>query len=73
MDTIEEDPQEAGVPELAASALTAAQHRAVQAGHPVVLVKNGWLVLVQQSGVTRLKELPPRRKVTVRTKQRRHE
>lgn len=71
--TIDEDQQEAGVPELAVKALTAAQHRAAAAGHPLVLVRNGWLVRVLGSNTVFLKELPPRRKVSVRTKQLGHD
>jgi hypothetical protein len=73
MAAIEDDPHEAGIPELAAHALTAASRRAAQAGRPVVLAKDGVLVRIDQSGTTVLKQLPARLKVTNRIQKRNHE
>jgi hypothetical protein len=69
----EADQEDAGVPEQAVEALTAAQRRAIQAGHPVVLVHDGFLVRMDQSGTTVLKRVPEREKVSIRTWTRSHE
>jgi hypothetical protein len=69
----ETDPLEVGVPEQAVQALTAAQERAVQAGHPVVLVQNGFLVRMERSGTTVLKQVPVRKKVRIPDGKRSHE
>jgi hypothetical protein len=61
----ETDPLEVGVPEQAVQALTAAQRRAALAGHPVVLVQNGFLVRMEPSGTTVLKQVPIRKKVRI--------
>ncbi len=68
MATNEADRQESEIPKLVVKALTAAHYRAVQAGHPLVLVKNGALVRLEASKTTLLKQLPARKKVTIRTK-----
>lgn len=73
MPTVEEDQQEAGIPERAVNALTAASWRAAERGYPLVLAKNGYLVRIEGSRVTRLKQLPARKKVTVRIKTRSYE
>jgi len=69
----ESDQQEAGVPEQAVQALTAAQQRAALAGHPVVLVQNGFLVRLEGSDTTVLKQVPARKKVPIRIWKRSHE
>ncbi len=61
--------QETAVPVLAVKALSAAHRRARASGRPVVLVVGGKLVRIDSQGETVLKNLPPRAKVTVRTKQ----
>jgi hypothetical protein len=66
--TSETDPDEAGVPEQAVKALTAAELRMAMTGRPRVLVQNGYLVRIDQSGVTRLRPIPPRKKVSIRIK-----
>jgi hypothetical protein len=68
----ETDEQENGVPEQAVQALTAAQQRASLAGHPVVLVQNGFLVRIDRSGTTVLRQLPARKKYKIRTRSRIH-
>lgn len=68
MSELEIDREEDNVPELAVAALTAAHRRAVQAGHPQVLVRNGQLVRITSSGITVLKQLPSRYKVAIRKK-----
>ena len=73
MTPIVEDPQEAGVPDLAANVLPAASRRAAQAGHPLVLVKDGLLIRIEPSGTTVLKKLPARRRVAVRIRKRNDE
>jgi hypothetical protein len=64
----EPDPQEAEVTHLAVQALTAAQQRAIHSGRSVLVVENGELVRIESPDRTVLKKLPPRRKVSVRTK-----
>ncbi len=64
----EEDWQEADIPQLAVKALTEAHRRAIEAGHPLVLVKQGCLVRQGASGITVLKQLPARNRVAARTK-----
>lgn len=54
----EEDRQDADVPVMALEALKAAQVRAQQAGHPLVLVRDGQLVRICGDTVTVLKQLP---------------
>jgi hypothetical protein len=68
MNPLDDDRQDADVPELAVQALTAAHQRALQAGRPLVLVRNGQLVRIDSTGVTVLKQLPARKKVAVRKK-----
>jgi hypothetical protein len=64
----DEDRLDAAVPELAVEALSAAYRRALQAGHTLVYVKDGVLVRRAPSGVTVLKQLPARQKVSTRIK-----
>ena len=52
-----DDDDDDGIPELIVGILTAATKRAIQSGHPVVLVKDGFLVRIDQSGETILKEI----------------
>jgi hypothetical protein len=68
MSTIDRDPTEGEITQLAVQALTAAHRRAVASGRPVLEVVDGALVRKGPSGVTVLKKLPPRKKVTVRLK-----
>jgi hypothetical protein len=63
----DDDRDDADVPELAVRALTEAHQRALRAGRPLVFVRNDKLIRIdEQGGVTILKELPARIKVTVR-------
>lgn len=62
------DRQEDSVPALAVEALTLAHRRAIAAGRTVVRVEGGKLVRVGPSGTVVLQTLPPRVKVTIRTK-----
>jgi hypothetical protein len=73
MAIIEEDKQEGRIPELAVDVLTAASRRAAHEGRPLVLVKNGCLVRIEDSRITKLKQLPARKKVTIRVRTRSHE
>jgi hypothetical protein len=68
MPLTQEEQLEADVPALAVKALTAAQRRAAQAGHPQVLVRDGRLVQVTPTGTTELRTLGARRKVAARRK-----
>ena len=68
MSSIETEPQEAEIAELAVQALTDAHKRAVKAGHMLVFVKNGELIQTGPLGTTVLKKLPPRKRVSVRVK-----
>ena len=68
MSVINEETRESDVPKQALEALTAAQIRSVQAGHPQVLVQDGVLVRISAGGTTVLKRLPKRRVVSVRTR-----
>lgn len=68
MATNKADQREAEVPELAVKTLNTAHDRAVQAGHPLVLVKKGVLVRFGATGTIMLNQLPARKKVTIRTK-----
>ena len=65
MSPTDEDRLDADVPALALQALKAAQDRAVRAGHPMVVVRDGQLVRVCGDTVTVLKQLPGRKKVPV--------
>jgi hypothetical protein len=73
MTTDETDLEEAGVPEQAVKALTAAQQQAAEAGYPLVLVQDGFLVRIDHTGTTVLKKMPARMKVSIRTWNRIHE
>jgi len=68
MATQDDDRLEADVPALALKALKEAQQRAAQAGHTRVLVRDGRLVSIRNGTITLLKQLPPRKKLTVRSK-----
>jgi hypothetical protein len=68
MTILEDDRLDAAVPELAVEALSAAYRRALQAGHTLVFVKDGVLVRRGASGITELKKIPARQKVSTRTK-----
>jgi hypothetical protein len=57
------DPYEVDVPEQAVRALVDAHRRAVQAGYPIVMVRDGNLVREQGGKSTVLKQLPPRMRV----------
>ena len=63
----DDERQEADVPALALAALQAAQRRAREAGHTLVMVRDGQLVQICGDTVTVLKQLPARKKVFVRT------
>jgi hypothetical protein len=56
--TITDDLEDADVPEQALAGLRAAQERARQTGHPMVLVRDGKLIRVQGDSVVVLKDLP---------------
>ena len=68
MATIESEPHDAEIAELAVKALSAAHKRAAQAGRSLIFVKNGELIHVGPHGKTVLKKLPRRKKVSVRVK-----
>ncbi len=68
MNEIELAQQESNVPALAVQALTLATRRTRASGRPVVMVVGRELVRIGPLGPTPLKSLPPRVKVTVRTK-----
>lgn len=62
------DEQERDVPQRAVRALTEANRRAVAAGHPVVLVRDGQLIRLIGNQVIVLKSVPGRKRVAVRVK-----
>lgn len=62
------DPPETEVAQEAVQALSAAQRLALDSGTSILLIDNDELVRVEARGKTVLKKLPPRRKVTERTK-----
>ncbi len=68
MPDIDDESQDADVPAMAIQGLIAAQERAVAAGYPIVLVRNGQLVRIVDGQTTVLKSVLPREKVTARTK-----
>jgi len=68
MSDIDDESQDADVPAMAIQGLVAAQQRAVAAGHPIVLVRNGQLVRIVDGQTTVLKSVLPREKVAVRIK-----
>ncbi len=68
MSEIELVQQENTAPALAVQALTNAHRRVRASGRPVVLVAGGKLVRVGPLGSTTLKDVPPRVRVSVRTK-----
>ena len=68
MPPFDDDHEDADVPEQTVKALTAAHQRALEAGRTLVLVRNDQLIRIGPDGVTVLKQLPERRKVTVRKK-----
>ena len=69
MDDFDSEADEAEVIRMALDALNAAQRRALGSGRPVVMVKDGNLVRVEGANVTVLETLPPRRIVSIRSKQ----
>jgi hypothetical protein len=68
MPDIDDESQEADVPQLAVKALTEAHQRALAAGQTLVLVRDGRLIRITNDEVVVLKKLPDRKKVAVRTK-----
>jgi hypothetical protein len=68
MDPTEIAREEAEDAQMAVEALNAATQRAMRSGLPVVIVVDDQLVQIDSSGTTVLKQLPPRRKVSVRQK-----
>lgn len=64
MSPTEEDQLDADVPTQALQALQAAHDQAVQAGYPLVVVRNGQLVRVCGDSVTIIKSVPGRKKVS---------
>jgi hypothetical protein len=64
-----ETSEDADVPALAVQGLNAASAKALQSGRPVVVVRGQQLVRLTADGAVVLKNLPPRRKLTVRSKQ----
>lgn len=68
MSEIEVSQQESNIPALAVQALTMASRSAQASGRPVVMVVDEKLVRVGPFSSTLLRSLPPRMKVSVRTK-----
>jgi hypothetical protein len=52
------------IPAQAVQGLNEATQRALNSGHPVVLVRDGQLVCIRGGEVEVLKEMPARRKIT---------
>ncbi len=68
MNEIELSQQESKIPTLAVQALTKASRLTRESGHSVVMVVDGQLVRVGPLGCIPLRPLPPRLKVSQRTK-----
>ena len=65
MTNSEADLEEADVPELALVGLNEAHERAKNSGLPLVFVRNDQLIRIENGVVTVLKQMPPRKKVTI--------
>jgi hypothetical protein len=68
MPSLDDDRQDADLPQRAVQALTAAHRRALAAGRTLVLVRNNQLIRISSAGIDVLRQLPARKKVTVRKK-----
>ncbi len=60
MESAEDDFQDADIPQQALQALAHAQQNSMKAGHPQVLVRDGYLVRISGETVQILKKMPDR-------------